>query len=273
MLNLLKHELLSSWGAAVGWSIGLILFGALYISIFPEVADEMMDLADLEIYQVMGMDVGSFEGFISSIVLLFLPLLLGIYAIVTSTQTLAGEEDSGTLELVLAAPLSRWQIVSMKALAIAIVLFLILLVAGLGNAAVFTGIKDSVETEVTPTQLFVVLLSSWPLILAFVMIGLFLGAYLPSRRVAALLLTVIFIASYFLENLAGLVSSLEPLKPLSLFSYFNSSGTVFNEGVRVSDMLVLLGVAAVFFALALLSFQRRNITTGAWPWQRARVSE
>ncbi len=28
---------------------------------------------------------------------------------------------------------------------------------------------------------------------------------------------------------------------------------------------------AVFLALALVGFQRRNVTVGAWPWQRARV--
>jgi ABC-2 type transport system permease protein len=73
--------------------------------------------------------------------------------------------------------------------------------------------------------------------------------------------------------MAGLVESLDPIKPLSLFTYFDSSETVFSEGVQASDVLILLGVAAVFFALALLSFQRRNVTVGAWPWQRARISK
>ena len=99
------------------------------------------------------------------------------------------------------------------------------------------------------------------------------GAYLPSRRTAALVTTVIFIANYFGENLAGFVESLDALKPLSLFSYFDSSATVFTEGVKAGDVGVLLGVAALFFGLALLGFQRRNVTVGAWPWQRSTISE
>jgi hypothetical protein len=34
---------------------------------------------------------------------------------------------------------------------------------------------------------------------------------------------------------------------------------------------VLLGISLVLFVLAVWAFQRRNITVGAWPWQRAKV--
>ena len=62
------------------------------------------------------------------------------------------------------------------------------------------------------------------------------------------------------------------VKPLFLFHYFDTTVAVFSDGVQFSDVLVLLAVAVVFFALALVSFQRRNVTVGAWPWQRARSS-
>lgn len=272
VLNLLKHELQSRLGAIVGWSIGLILFGTLYISIFPEVGEDMASIADLSIYQAMGIELGSFEGYIGSTVVLFVPVILGIYAIITSTQTLAGEEDSGTLELLLTTPLHRWQIVSTKAIAIGIAAFLILLIAGLGNGLVLSGIKATIEVNVTPTQLLVAVLNGWPIIMAVMMMGLFFGAYLPNRRTAALVVTVIFVASYFGENLTSLVESLDFIRPLSLFAYFDSSEAVFREGVQAGDVALLLGVAAFFFVLALLSFQRRNVTVGAWPWQRPRIT-
>ena len=273
MLNLLKHELQSRTGATIGWGIGLILFGALYIGIFPEVGEQMAGLADLSIYKAMGMDVSSFAGFIASVLLQFLPLLLGIYAITTSTQTLAGEEDNGTLELVLAMPIKRWQIVAVKACAIAVVAFIILVIAGAGNALVLNAIKATVEVDVTSGQLFVAILNGWPITMAFVMIGLFLGAYLPNRRTAALATTILFVANFVGNSVVGLVESLKVVKPFSLFSYLDTTTTVFTEGVQIKDVGVLLGVAALFFLLALLSFQRRDVTVGAWPWQRARIEE
>ncbi len=268
MLNLLKHEMQSRWGAIIGWGIGLALFGAMYIAIYPEAGPAMATLADLSIYQAMGIEMGSFEGFIASSVVQFIPIILGIYAIITSTQTLAGEEDDGTLELVLTMPLPRWQIVAVKAIAMAVTAILILVIAGLGNGITLNASKASVEVDVTPTELFWATLSGWPITMAFMMIGLFLGAYLPNRRTAALTTTVIFLASYFGETLAGFAESLDAVKPFSLFTYFDSSSALFIEGVQASDVWTLLIVTAVFFGLALLAFQRRNVTVGAWPWQR-----
>ena len=269
MLNLLKHELLSRRGSILGWGIGLALFGAMYIAIFPEMGDAMAALADLSIYQAMGIELGTFEGYIASSVVQFIPIILGIYAIITSTQTLAGEEDSGTLELILTMPLHRWQIVSVKAVAMAIATFLMLFIAGLGNGATLNAIKATVEVDVTATELFIATLSGWPITMAFIMMGLFWGAYLPNRKAAALTTSVIFMVSYFGETLAGFADSLDVIKPFSLFYYFDSSSAIFIEGIQASDIWFLLAVAAIFFALALLAFQRRDVTVGVWPWQRA----
>jgi len=270
MLNLLKHEVVSRLGAAFGWSIGLIAFGSMYTAIFPEVGDQMSALADLSIYQAMGIDVSSFEGFIGSTVVLFIPIILGIYGIIASTYTLAGEEDDGTLEMVLAMPLHRWQIVSMKALALMIIAFLILLISALGNAFTLNLLRQTVDINITNQQLIVAVLNGWPITVAFMMIGMFLGAFAPSRRIAATILTFIFIASYFGENLAGYVASLDGMKPFSLFTYFDSSVEVFSEGVKAGDVAVLLGTGLVFFFLTIVTFQRRDVTVGMWPWQRAK---
>lgn len=275
MFNLLKHELQSRIGAIIGWGIGLTLFGAMYIGIYPEMSEQLntSGMADLEIYRAMGIDMSGFAGYISSVVVQYIPLLLGIYAITTSTKTLAGEEDSGTLEMVLAMPLHRWQIVSMKALAITIAAVLIVIIAGLGDALVLNMISDSAAVDITAQQLFGVTLNAIPITLAFLMMGLFLGAYLPSRRSAALTLTLLFVGSYFAKLLLGTVESLESFQPLSLFYYFDTSAAIFTEGIKTGDILLLLGVALIFFVLALLSFQRRDVTVGLWPWQRTSVQQ
>ena len=104
-------------------------------------------------------------------------------------------------------------------------------------------------------------------------IRLFFGAFLPSRRLAAITTTVIFVASYFGENISEMVASLEPVKPLSLFSYFDSTSAIFTVGLDLADTGLLVGIGALFFVLTLVSFGARNVTTGAWPWQRGRPEE
>lgn len=269
MLNLLKHELKTRWVATLGWGIVLALFGTTYIIVFPQVQEQIRSIADWEVYQAMGFDMGTFEGFLGSTVVLFIPLVLAIYVISSSTHSLAGEEDEGTLELLLAMPLERWQIVSAKALAMGLSIFLILAIVGAWNSWVLNQMKNVVAVDISSRQLFVAVINAWPLTLLVGMIGLFLGAWLPTRRAASITLTAFYLVSYFTENFASHLKSLAALRPFSIFSYFDTSTRVFQEGVQAQDVLILLGLALAFFGLALWSFQRRNVTVGAWPWQHS----
>lgn len=265
MLNLLRFEIASRRNATLGWGVGLTLFGLLYIGLYPEVAGLMADIKDISIYRAMGIDLGGFEGYLASTAIQFAPVILGIYAILAGTGALAGEEDDGTLELVVASPLKRWQILLMKAVALGLSAFVILLIASLADVLVVAMID--VETAVTSGALIGAVLNAWPLTFAFMMISVWLGTVMPSRRLAALTATAIFIASYFGRMATNMVTSLDPLKKFLLFNYFDASPGVLIDGVQGSDVLVLLAVALVFLGLGLVGFQRRNITVGAWPWQ------
>jgi len=266
--SLLRHELRSRRGAIAGWGLGLAIFGSFYVAIFPEVSAQMTALADLSIYRALAMDLTSFEGFIASSIVQFTPVLLGIYAIMTSTDAMAGEEDRGELEILLAMPVRRARLVSTKALAVAVALASILLVAGTATALALRSIEGKVEVGVTPVELFLAILSGLPVVLAFAMIGLFFGVYLPDRRAAASATTAVFVASYFGEIVARMADRLDGIGRLSPFSYFDSTATLFTEGVHAGDVAVLVGVAGLFFGLALASFERRNVTAGSWPWRR-----
>ena len=82
---------------------------------------------------------------------------------------------------------------------------------------------------------------------------------------------VILVISYFGSNLAASTAVLEPFEPFFLFTYLDGSGKAVSEGQAAGDVLVLLGIGLVAFALALFFFQRRKLTVGDWPWQRAKL--
>jgi len=262
MFNLLVHEFKSRLVPTLLWGITLALFGSTYITIYPQVEEQIKALADWSIYQAIGFDMGTFEGFLGSTVVLTIPLILGIYVITSSTQTLAGEEEEGTLELLLSMPLHRWQIVCAKAVPIAVSTLVVLVIVGIGDGLVLERLKNVVAVDITFRQFIIAVINGWPLTLVVAMMGLFL-----------MTLTVFFITSYFADNFASHVESLSPLAPFSIFTYHDTSADVFRHGVRATDFLVLLGLAAFFFLLALLSFQRRNVTVGTWPWQRTKIGQ
>jgi ABC-2 type transport system permease protein len=276
MLRLLLQELRFRRNAIIGWSIGLSLLPAMYVSFYPQFAselDDMQAILDLDIYKAMGMSFGTFEDWLASTVINIVPILLAIYAVIDGTGTLAGEEDDGRLELIVALPIPRWQIVSVKAIAHGIALFLILLIVAISTTLVFLAIKSQVETTLGAADVIWSLLYAWPLVMAFGMISLFLGAFCPSRRIGALIATVIVALSYFGSNLAGQVAALGSLQPFFLFYYMDSTAGLFETGPQAGDVLTLLGVALLAFLLAVFFFQRRDITVGDWPWQRGKMPE
>lgn len=274
MFRLFLQELRFRRNPMIVWGLALCFFPIVYVGLYPSFADQManfQEMMDLAIYQALGISMSSFESYMASTVTNLVPLILSIYAVSNATATLAGEEDDGRLELIVALPIPRWQIVTVKALALGVALLVILMIVGAGAALTLVSIQSQIETAVTPWDVFLSLLASWPLVMAFGMISLFLGVFSPSRRIASTIATFLVIASYLGSNLAGMVDSLDSLKFLFLFTFFDASAQGFVNGQQTSDVLILLAVALVVFLLAIVFFGRRDITVGAWPWKRGRV--
>lgn len=274
MLRLLLQELRFRQSAVIGWGLGLCFFPVVYVGLYPSFADQMasfQEILDLAIYRAMGISMASFEGYMASTVTNLIPLILCIYAVINGTGTLAGEEDSGRLEMIVALPIPRWQIVAVKAVALGIALFLILTISGAGAALTLTSLKGQVETVVTPMDLFFSLLAAWPLAMAVGMISLFLGAFSPNRRTASMIAVVFVLASYLGSNLTGMITSLESIDKLFLFHFYDATAEALVKGQQADDVLVLLAVTVVAFGIAVLFFQIRDVTVGAWPWQRGRI--
>jgi ABC-2 type transport system permease protein len=271
MIRLIWQELKFRRNAIIGWSLGLCFFPLVYIGIYPSMAEEMASLSDLEIYQAMGMNLSTFPDWVGSILVIFIPLIAAIYGLINGTSTLAGEEEDGRLEMLVTLPLPRWQIVTAKAVALVISSFIMFVVVAGVSAVVFLAIEGQIDTDLTALNLFTAVLYAWPLVFAMGMLSLFLAAFMPNRRLALAVGMAILLVSYFGSNLAGSTAVLEPFEPFFLFTYLDAAGTAVSSGQQAGDTLVLLGIGLAAYALATFFFQRRNLTVGAWPWQRAKI--
>jgi ABC-2 type transport system permease protein len=118
------------------WSLGLAGFVALIVSVYPTVHSNpaleklSQDYPEaLQAFLAFGgaVDYSSAAGYLGIELFSFMvPLLLLVAAIGTGAGTIAGEEERGTLELLLANPVSRTRVVLEKTVA------LVLEIAGLG---------------------------------------------------------------------------------------------------------------------------------------------
>jgi ABC-2 type transport system permease protein len=271
MIRLLVQELKFRGNAIIGWGLGLLFFPIVYIGIYPSVAEEMAGLADLEIYQAMGVNLGTFADWVGSILLIFLPLVAAIYAIINGTGTLAGEEEDGRLEMLVTLPLPRWQIITAKAIALSLSTFLIIVIVSAVSVGVLWSIEGQIETDLTRMALFKSVLSTWSLVFAMAMISMFLATFCSRRRIASMISAATLVIGYFGSNLASSTEVLEPFEPFFLFTYLDASGQAVLDGQAAGDMLVLLSIGVVSFVLALIFFQRRKLTVGFWPWQGVKI--
>ncbi len=120
--------------------------------------------------------------------------------------------------------------------------------------------------------MFLTVQSLWLMAFVFLTLSLFLGAYLPSRGVALGAALAVLFVSFFGDNLAGMAPILEPLQPFLPHFYFEKVIQMLVGDVAWREMAILLAIGVGFLLLAVLSFRRRNLTVGAWPWQRPRLS-
>lgn len=277
MFSFLRYELAVRRGAILGWGLALSGFVALYTVFYPFLPQEMMtmNLNNIPLYQSLGnMDMSTFGAYYASTVLNFLSLLAIVFALTNATATLAGEEDAGTLELLTTLPLARWHVVVLKALAMGVALLLVLAICGGVAALLVFAMRSLLDQDVlTPLRAFTLALEGWPITFAYMMISLWLAAYLPTRRAAVSAAAAVVVVTFFGNNLAPVVDALKPIRPLFLYQYYDRSMLSITEGsMSTGDLLILLGVGAAFLGLAVLAFERRNLTTAAWPWQRSHAT-
>lgn len=273
MFRLIRNELAKRRSAVLWWGVGIGAYFALIMAIAPDLAPEFgnLDLASIPIYEAFGITENiSSPANLIGVYILFVPVIIATYGVITGTGALAGEEDDGTLEPLLALPVGRWQVVVAKAAGIAVAILGVTLVSFLGYLVSFPFVEAELDADFGLAELLFSSLESWPLGFLFAMLALFLGAYLPRRSHALGVSIGFLIGSYLFNNLAQAAGPLADLRPYLPF-YYSQADSMLTGGFEWGRALTLVTAALVCLGLAAWSFQRRNITVGAWPWQRWRA--
>jgi ABC-2 type transport system permease protein len=247
----------------VWWALGVAAFVALYAAIYPTVRDmpdidELLDSYPEALRAFIGastdLDFSSPEGYLQTEAFSFLlPLLFLIFGIGAGAAAIAGEEERGTMELLLAQPVSRRRVVLEKVAAItgAVALLAAVLWLALWLGALAAGM------EISAGRLAAATVSLLLLALVFTMLTLLLGAATGNRVLAIGTSAALALLAYVVDSLAVLVDALETVQPLSPF-YLYRSAEPLRDGLDPVHALVLLALAAACAALAAPAFDRRD---------------
>jgi ABC-2 type transport system permease protein len=201
------------------------------------------------------LDIASPAGYLNSQVFALLaPLILLIFAIGAGAGAVAGEEEKGTLDFVLAHPVRRSRLVLQRSLALVALVGTLTIVLFVTVASV----SLLVDLEIGVGRLIAASVSAGLLAALFGMVAL-AGGSLRSGRTQAIALAVgLVVASWLLDGFGQSVDVLEPLRPLS--PYYQAMGrNPLREGIAVGSWVLLMAITSLLVTVAALGLQRRDL--------------
>ncbi len=241
------------------WGLALGGVAAMYTSFWP-----LMDTAEMAglldsmpeaLIQAMGYDrIGTPGGYITSTVYgLVGPALLLVYAISKGARLIAGEEEDGTLELELTAPVSRLRVYFERLAALWVLLLGLTTILGLSTYTLVLILKMAVPaTNVLAGTLGLLLF-----LLGMGTSAFAVGATFGRRALALGLGSALAVAAFML-NAIGPVVDLAWMSAISPFSWYLGENPLDN-GFDVFGLLRLAIIPPVAAAAGWVRFLRRDL--------------
>ncbi len=182
--------------------------------------------------------------------------LLGVFAIGYPIATIAGERQRGTLEVILARPISRRSLYATAFVVGAIFLGILMALELIGSVAASAAL--GVLGEISVGNVPALWLNGWLLFVAFLAIGF--AASISFDRVgppAGITLAVV-LGFYVIDVVASIWPDARWIGDYSLFDYVRAK-QVLGGTLALGDIALLGAVVAIAVAIALYVFPRRDI--------------
>lgn len=259
-----RHEIFMHRRGLIGWSIAILSLVAIEFAVYPTVRDtpdvsKLVESYPEELRAFLGInnvDFGSAKGFLSTELFgLMIPLLLAIFVIVIGARALAGEEESRTMAMLLAQPVSRTRIVIEKAFG---TLILTLLMTAIVFLSLVIGAQMT-NMDISVGSLFAAMAASFALAISFGFIAFLVGSIVPSRAVAWAVSCSLLVLAYVVNSLGEIVDWLDAPRRISPF-YQTSAAEALNSGVPWGPMFVAIVMSVVFVALSGYIFNARDVS-------------
>jgi ABC-2 type transport system permease protein len=246
------------------WVASIFAYVLMMCFVFPSVrksSGEMQDYIEnlpealRQAFMGESTDYGSAATYLNGELFSFMsPLFVMIFGIGLAAALIAGEEENGTLSLLLAYPVSRGRLLAQK-YGVLVVGSVVLCAAHLA-ALMIGGAAVGMELDLGKTlgaHASLLLLS-----LSVATISFAVGAATGRRGAAIAAGAAVGIVAYLLRIVAAMVEGLGWLRRLSLFFYYGGVEPL-RLGLRPGYAAVLLAVIVGAALVAWLTFERRDV--------------
>lgn len=239
-------------------AVGLGLYAIFAVSLFPAIAEngdsynEMIENMPEEFAGLFGGDAASLDfttpdAFISVEFFVWTVLILGAVVIVQAFNALTNAERDGTMDVLMAFPISRRAVLAGRFLNTlvtqAIVLTVIFLMLWLS-----TGIWP--EFDLTVGELLAMSYGPLVILVPTAAFCYALATVVPSsKRWAGTLAYTLFFGMYFVHGLAGTSDAIKGIQPFMLFDYYNAL-EMSREGLDIFKVVLMALLSVALLAVA-----------------------
>ncbi len=257
--------------AIITWATILLLYSLMVTYFYDSIKDisamqETMESLPEGMKQIIGTADLEFDAFAGGIYdvrvyfnteyLSWLPLMLAIYAVFYCGGIVSREAERRTLDLLLTQPLARYRLLLSKLATFVSIVGVLLAVSWIGTVVGLALVGASIDLH----KLVLAHLMILPLLLS---VGAYCAVvscvYLDPRRSLAVA-GVITAVMYLLNMFGPLMGDFQWLENLSLFHHINTLDILLETSIDWVGLAVQLSVAAAAIALALVVFERRDLS-------------
>jgi ABC-2 type transport system permease protein len=264
-LTVVRKHLSDNRRGSLGWALAITAIAAMYSAMWPimggssglatavtSLPKSMRDAFHLE-------DYGTAPGYFGSTVFgLLVPILLAVFAIAAGTRAIAGDEEAGTLDLVMAHPVTRVRLAVSRYLSVLVAIMLVGVVLLLVELAIRIPAKFGV---ITMANLAAMSFQLTLLGFCFASIAFGIGAYTGRRMYAIVGGAYVAVATYLCDSFLPQINALHWIEYFSPF-YWYLGGEPLVNGIQWTHCALLVGLSLYSAALGIWGFNRRDLAQG-----------
>jgi beta-exotoxin I transport system permease protein len=255
---LIRAHLSDRRRSLLAWGLPLGLWSAFIVVIFPSVEGALSKAVKsypAALKEAFGIgELASVEQYLQAEMLsLIVPLALGYLAVRAVASGLSGAAESGRLDVLLSAPVSRSRVAAASfaatAVELAVVLALTVLLTALGSLLA--------DAHLSLSEAIAGYANVWPLALFFAALGVVATGFSLRTAVVTGSVAGVLVTMYVIDLIGRLDPDLSGVRYLSVFKYY---GNAIEDGI---DPLAFTGICVAAVVLAALGswlLERRDLS-------------
>ena len=262
-MNIILRELRSNLKSLLIWCGSLIAVIVMMLSEFsayynnPDMAQIMdsMPKALMDAFSMSNANLTTVSGYVS-ITVVYVNLMLGIFAVLLGNSIIAKEERDKTAGFLMTMPITRSKVLFGKIIA-AIINCLIVLIVVIGSLYLFT-------LKYNPDQdfyrfLWLITVTTGIFEIMFLSLGLFLASSVKRYKLSSGVGLGILFSLYVLSVLVALSEKIDFLKYVTPFKYYEASNLLHNNSIDGTYLILSFIWAISFTALTFIVYNKRDL--------------